>query len=70
MYFTRSNLKEKKSIVAFVQQKRTEGYVIVSSKVCERIIFKDVFNHLISNNLLNRFQSGFVPGHSTVHQLI
>ena len=38
--------------------------------VFERIVFKEVFNHLISNNLLYAFQSGFVPGHSTVHQLI
>ena len=32
--------------------------------------FKEAFNHLISNNLLYTFQSGFIPGHSTVHQLI
>ena len=39
-------------------------------KVFEIIVFKEVFNHLISNHLLYKFQSGFVPGHSTVHQLI
>ena len=39
-------------------------------KVFERIVFKNVFNHLIANNLLYKFQSGFIPGHSTVHQLI
>ena len=36
----------------------------------EWIVFKEVFNHLISNNLLYKFQSGFIPGHSTVHHLI
>ena len=39
-------------------------------KVFERIVFKEVFNYLISNKLLYKFQSGFLPGHSTVHQLI
>ena len=39
-------------------------------EVFERIVLKDVFNHLISNNLLYKFQSGFIPGHSSVHQLI
>ena len=39
-------------------------------KVLERIIFKHVFNHLYSNNLLYKYQSGFRPGHSTTFQLI
>jgi hypothetical protein len=39
-------------------------------KIFDRIVFREVFNHLISNNLLYKFQSGFIPGHSTVHQLI
>jgi hypothetical protein len=39
-------------------------------KVFERIVFKEwrysqVFNHLISNNLLYQFQSGFISGHSS-----
>jgi hypothetical protein len=29
-----------------------------------------VFNHLLENKLLYKFQSGFIPGHSTSHQLI
>jgi hypothetical protein len=39
-------------------------------KVFESIVFKEVFNHLMSNNLLYKFQSGFIAGHSTVDQLI
>ncbi len=39
-------------------------------KVMERIIFKNIYNHLHSNNLLYERQSGFLPGHSTVYQLI
>jgi hypothetical protein len=40
------------------------------SKVLEKIIFKHVFNHLLENKLLYKLQSGFIPGHSTSHQLI
>jgi hypothetical protein len=38
--------------------------------VLEKIIFKHVFNHLLENKLLYKFQSGFIPGNSTSHQLI
>ena len=38
-------------------------------KVFEKIIFKHVYNHLISNKLLTPFQSGFLPGDSTTNQL-
>jgi hypothetical protein len=40
------------------------------SKVLEKNIFKHVFNHLLGNKLLYKFQSGFIPGHSTSHQRI
>jgi hypothetical protein len=36
-------------------------------KVFERIVFKEVFNHLISNNLLYKFQSGFSITHFLKH---
>ena len=39
-------------------------------KVFERVIFKHIYNHLINKSLLYTYQSGFLPGHSTVHQLI
>ena len=29
-----------------------------------------MFNHLHKNKLLNKFQSGFLPGLSTTHQLL
>ena len=40
------------------------------SKLLEKIVFKNIFNHLHSHNLLYKFQSGFIPGYSTTHQLI
>ena len=35
----------------------------------EKVIFKHVFNYIRDKNLISRFQSGFIPGDSTVHQL-
>ena len=29
-----------------------------------------IYNHMYTNNLLYRYQSGFLPGHSTTFQLI
>ena len=39
-------------------------------KSFERILFKHVYNHLDRNSLIYKYQSGFLPGHSTVHHLI
>ena len=40
------------------------------ANVCERIVFKYLFNHLRDNNLLSTLQSGFFLGDLTVNQLI
>ena len=39
-------------------------------KIQERIVFKHIYNHFSSNNLLFKYQSGFRPGHSITFQLI
>lgn len=39
-------------------------------KVFERIVFKYMFNFLIDNDLIYKHQSGFLPKHNTVYQLI
>ena len=39
-------------------------------KVFERIVFKYIDNYMLEHKLLYKFQSGFVSGHSTSHQLI
>ena len=36
----------------------------------ENIIYKHVYNHLMQNKLIYQYQSGFLPKHSPVHQLI
>ena len=39
-------------------------------KLMERIVYKHVYNHLVNNNLIYKYQSGFLQKHSTVHQLL
>ena len=40
------------------------------SKVLEKIVFKRIFDHFITNNLFYKYQSGFMPGHGTEKQLV
>ena len=46
------------------------NYRQVSLISFERVMFKRLYNHIGSNSLLYRHQSGFITGHSTVHHLI
>ena len=39
-------------------------------KLLERLVFKDIYNYLHENNILYKYQAGFVPNHSTTFQLI
>ena len=41
----------------------------IFAKVFEKIIFKNLYNHLVSNNLITNNQSGFRPGDSVTNQL-
>ena len=36
----------------------------------ERLVFKHIYNHMNDNNLLYKYQSGFLPSHSTTFQLL
>ena len=60
----------KKGDTSAISNYRPISLLSAVGKVFERIVFKEVFNHLISNNLLYKFQSVFIPRHSTVPQLI
>ncbi|MCG8095193.1 MAG: hypothetical protein JAZ17_16505 [Candidatus Thiodiazotropha endolucinida] len=40
------------------------------SKLQERIVHKNMYNFLLEHNLLYKYQSGFLPHHSTTFQLI
>ena len=59
--------KDKRTIV---NNYRPISLLSVVSKVMERVIFKYVYNHLHDNFILSTYQSGFLPGRSTVTQLI
>ena len=36
----------------------------------EQVIYKNVDNYLVKNKLIYEYQSGFLPKHSTIHQLL
>ena len=40
------------------------------AKIFERILFSNMYNHLILNNLITKNQSGFRPGDSVTNHLI
>ena len=41
-----------------------------TSKLLEKIVFKHIFNHLRDNHIISQWQSGFMPGCSTITQLL
>ena len=49
---------------------RPVSLLSILGKLLERIVFKHVYNHFRDNFLLSVWQSGFLPGSSTVTQLI
>lgn len=40
------------------------------SKIFKRITFKHVYNYLHSQNLFYKYRADFLPGHSTMYQLL
>lgn len=42
----------------------------IFSKVFERAFLKHFLPYLTNNNLIYKYQAGFLPGHSTLHQLL
>ena len=60
----------KKGDKSLVSNYRPIALLSCVGKVFERVISKYIYNYILDNRLLYKFQSGFVPGHSTYHQLI
>ena len=60
----------KKGDPSLVSNYRPISLLNTMEKVFERVIFKHLFNYLRDTNFLTPLQSGFVPGDSTVNQLI
>ena len=59
--------KDKKFLV---KNYRPISLLPIFAKMFERIIFKDLYSHLKSNNLITEKQSGFIQGDSTINQLL
>ena len=59
----------KKGDLSIISNYRPISLLDSENKVFERLVFKYLFNHFRDNNLLSSFQSGFLPGDSTVNQL-
>ena len=60
----------KKSSKQFADNYRPVSLRSIIGKMFERIIFKHVYNPFRDNVLINKWQSGFLPGSSTVTQLL
>ena len=53
-----------------VSNYRPVSLISCVGKVFERVVFKHMYNFMFDNELFYKFQSGFLPNHSTVYQLI
>ena len=60
----------KKNDKQIISNYRPISLLPVLAKVFERIIFKNLYNYLISNSLITKNQSGFRPGDSCTNQLL
>jgi hypothetical protein len=49
---------------------RTISLICCVGKIMERVIYKNEYNYLVRNKLIYEYQSGFLPKHSTIHQLL
>ena len=53
-----------------VSNYRPMSLISFVGKSFERIVYKHIYNHITANSLLYKYQSGFLPDHSTVLHLI
>ena len=60
----------KKSDKQVVKNYRPISLLPVCAKMFENFLLKNIYNHLISKNLLTKNRSGFRPGDSTTNQLL
>ena len=60
----------KKKDKQLVENYRPISLLPILSKIFERIVFKNLYNHLVANNLISKNQSGFRPGDSCSNQLL
>ena len=63
-------LVHKKGDLSLVSNYRPISLLNSVAKLFEKLVFKYLYNHLQDNNMLSSLQSGFIPGDSTVNQLV
>ena len=54
----------------FILAVHTNVNIPATRKLQERIVFKHIHNYLHENDFIYKYQSGFLPNHSTTFQLI
>jgi hypothetical protein len=59
----------KKGNRASVSNYRPVSLLNIITKVFEKIIYKHIYNHFLDTNTISQYQSGFLPGKSTISQL-
>ena len=59
----------KKSNRSLCTNYRPISLLNITAKICEKVIFKHLFNYINTNKLITCHQSEFMPGDSTVNQL-
>ena len=62
--------KNKKDNKQIVENYRTISRLPISLKIFERVVFVQVYNHLISNDLITKNQAGFRPNDFVTNQLL
>lgn len=60
----------KKGDKTSVSNYRPVSLLSCCGKLFERVVFKHMYNFFLENNLLYKYQSGFLPNHSTTFQLV
>jgi hypothetical protein len=60
----------KKEDKQLVKNYRPISLLPICGKIFEKLIFDSLFSYLVSNNLITKNQSGFVPGDSCTNQLL
>ena len=65
----RSSCSQKRK-TKLLKKYRPISLLPIFNKVCERVIYNSLFNHFVSNKLSTSSQSGFLPGDSSIAQLL
>ena len=60
----------KKGDKQILKNYRLVSLLPICGKIFERLIFNELFNFLLENNLISPNQSGFKPGDSCINQLL